>query len=41
MARAMAVFDGWTHLIELQPHYSWIIDRFHLSAKAHQLAKSR
>lgn len=36
-ARAMAVFEAWTHLIELQPHYSWIIDRFHLSAKAHQL----
>jgi hypothetical protein len=35
--RAMAVFDTWTRLIELQPHYSWIIDRFHLSAQAHQL----
>lgn len=37
-ARALAVFDAWTRLIELQPHYSWIIDRFHLSARAHQLA---
>jgi hypothetical protein len=37
-ARAMAVFDTWVRLIELQPHYSWIIDRFHLSARAHQLA---
>jgi hypothetical protein len=36
-ARAMAVFDGWVRLIELQPHYSWIIDRFHLSARAFQL----
>ena len=36
--RAMAVFDTWTRLIELQPHYSWIIDRFHLSARAYQLA---
>lgn len=36
-ARAMAVFDTWTRLIELQPHYSWIIDRFHLSARAYQL----
>jgi hypothetical protein len=35
-ARAMAVFDAWVRLIELQPHYSWIIDRFHLSARAHQ-----
>jgi hypothetical protein len=38
-ARAMAVFDTWTRLIELQPHYSWIIDRFHLSARAFQLAE--
>jgi hypothetical protein len=36
-ARAMAVFEAWTRLIELQPHYSWIIDRFHLSARAYQL----
>ena len=35
--RAMAVFDTWVRLIELQPHYSWIIDRFHLSARAFQL----
>jgi hypothetical protein len=38
-ARAMAVFDAWVRLIELQPHYSWIIDRFHLSAKAFQLTE--
>jgi hypothetical protein len=37
--RAMAVFDTWVRLIELQPHYSWIIDRFHLSARAYQLAE--
>jgi hypothetical protein len=37
-ARALAVFDAWARLIELQPHYSWIIDRFHLSARAFQLA---
>ena len=37
--RAMAVFDAWVRLIELQPHYSWIIDRFHLSARAYQLAE--
>ena len=36
-ARAMAVFDAWVRLIELQPHYSWIVDRFHLSARAFQL----
>lgn len=34
--RSMAVFDTWVRLMELQPHYSWIIDRFHLSAKAYQ-----
>jgi hypothetical protein len=38
-ARALAVFDAWARLIELQPHYSWIIDRFHLSARAFQLAE--
>ena len=38
-ARALAVFDTWVRLIELQPHYSWIIDRFHLSARAYQLAE--
>ena len=36
-ARALAVFDTWVRLIELQPHYSWIIDRFHLSARVYQL----
>ena len=35
----MAVFDTWARLIELQPHYSWIIDRFHLSARAFQLTE--
>jgi hypothetical protein len=34
--QALAVFDTWVRLIELQPHYSWIIDRFHLSAAAYQ-----
>lgn len=37
--RAMEVFDTWVRLIELQPHYSWIVDRFHLSARAFQLAE--
>lgn len=39
--RALEVFDTWVRLIELQPHYSWIIDRFHLSAKAYQLTTRR
>lgn len=38
-ARALAVFDTWVRLIELQPHYSWIVDRFHLSARAFQIAE--
>jgi hypothetical protein len=37
--RALAVFDTWARLMELQPHYSWIIDRFHLSARAFQRAE--
>jgi hypothetical protein len=38
-ARALAVYDTWARLMELQPHYSWIIDRFHLSTRAYQLAE--
>ena len=38
-ARAMEVFSTWVRLMELQPHYSWIIDRFHLSARAFQLSE--
>ena len=36
-ARAMEVFATWARLFELLPHYSWIVDRFHLSAQAYQL----
>lgn len=35
-ARALEVYDTWVRLIELMPHYSWIVDRFHLSTKAYQ-----
>lgn len=34
--RALEVFATWARLFELLPHYSWIIDRFHLSAQAFQ-----
>ena len=34
--RAMETYEAWVRLIELQPHYSWIVDRFHLSTKAWQ-----
>lgn len=35
--RAMETYRTWAHLFELLPHYSWIVDRFHLSTRAHQL----
>jgi hypothetical protein len=34
--RAMETFATWARLFELMPHYSWIVDRFHLSARVHQ-----
>jgi hypothetical protein len=37
--RALETFATWTCLFELQPYYSWIVDRFHLSAQAFQLAE--
>ena len=36
-ARAMEAYATWARLFELLPHYSWIVDRFHLSTQAHQL----
>ncbi len=33
----METFATWARLFELLPYYSWIVDRFHLSARAHQL----
>jgi hypothetical protein len=39
--RAMEVFATWARLFELLPHYSWIVDRFHVSAAAHQQAQGR
>jgi hypothetical protein len=37
--RAMETFATWARLFELQPYYSWIVDRFHLSARAFQLTE--
>ena len=34
--RALETFATWARLFELLPHYSWIVDRFHLSARVHQ-----
>lgn len=36
-ARAMETFATFARLFELLPFYSWIVDRFHLSAQAYQL----
>ncbi len=36
-ARAMETYATWARLFELQPYYSWIVDRFHLSTRAYQL----
>ena len=32
-ARALETFATWARLFELLPHYSWIVDRFHLSSR--------
>ena len=34
--RAFETYATWARLFELQRYYSWIVDRFHLSAKAYQ-----
>lgn len=36
-ARALETYATWIRLFELQPYYSWIVDRFHLSTRAYQL----
>jgi hypothetical protein len=38
-ARALETYEAWAHLFELMPYYSWIVDRFHLSTQACQLAE--
>jgi hypothetical protein len=35
-ALAMETYRTWARLFELQRHYSWIVDRFHLSTLAYQ-----
>jgi len=36
--RAMETYATWLRLFELLPFYSWIVDRFHISTQAYQLA---
>jgi len=38
-ARAMETFATWARLVELLPHYSWIVDRFHLSSRVWHLER--
>ena len=38
-AQAMETYATWARLFELQRYYSWIVDRFHLSTRAFQLAE--
>jgi hypothetical protein len=40
-ARALETYATWARLFELQPHYSWIVDRFHLSTEVYQLEQGR
>lgn len=34
--RAFETYATWARMFELQPYYSWIVDRFHLSTKVWQ-----
>jgi len=36
-ALAMETYATWARLFELQRHYSWIVDRFHVSTRVYQL----
>jgi len=40
-ARAFETYATWARLFELLPHYSWIVDRFHLSTLAWQITTGR
>ncbi len=36
-ALALETYRTWIRLFELHRYYSWIVDRFHLSTRAHQI----
>jgi hypothetical protein len=40
-ARAMETYATWARLFELQPYYSWIVDRFHVSTRLYQRQAGR
>lgn len=35
---AKETYETWVRLFELQRYYSWIVDRFHISTQAYQIA---
>jgi len=37
---AMETYATWARLFELQRHYSWIVDRFHLSTRVYQRGRT-
>lgn len=37
-SQALETYATWMHMFELQRYYSWIVDRFHISTRAYQLA---
>lgn len=39
-ARAIETYRTWARLFQLLPYYSWIVDRFHISTQAYQLART-
>ena len=39
--RAMETYATWARLFELQPYYSWMVDRFHVSTRAWQRQAGR
>ena len=39
-AQAMETYETWVRMFELQPYYSWIVDRFHLSTAAYQFEQT-
>jgi hypothetical protein len=40
-AQAFETYATWARLFELQPYYSWIIDRFHISTRVYQVQEGR
>ncbi|MBS1683194.1 MAG: hypothetical protein JSS76_00455 [Bacteroidetes bacterium] len=38
---AMETYRTWIRLIELQRHWYWVIDRFHISTRSHQLIHAK